>query len=262
MTRCGTRPGPSSVSPATRDTEKFRTLRSRGTGCPTTRSSRSGCSRRPTRSRPTPSRCSHPRSAGHSASRSRRSAATLALQPLGDRHRAAAGGCARRRTGRGGRLLCIVTGFVWSAHHALHRFRHVAARPARRARARRADHRQCRGAAPAAGHGQLPPARHASARCRPTTPSAPSGWSLAPLLVALLAGRARLHLARRVPRAWASRRSSSRCLAIGLRDPGFGKWDTEQLRASVHEAHGEATTSCQRRRRRARLLRDLPPAAC
>ena len=27
--------------------------------------------------------------------------------------------------------------------------------------------------------------------------------------------------------------------ALGLRDPGFGKWDTQQLRASVHEAHGE-----------------------
>ena len=28
-------------------------------------------------------------------------------------------------------------------------------------------------------------------------------------------------------------------LAVGLRDPGFGKWDTKRLRASVHEAHGE-----------------------
>ena len=28
-------------------------------------------------------------------------------------------------------------------------------------------------------------------------------------------------------------------LAIGLRDPGFGKWDTEQLRAQVRESHGE-----------------------
>src|SRR4051794_4867473 len=28
--------------------------------------------------------------------------------------------------------------------------------------------------------------------------------------------------------------------ALGLRDPGFGKWDTQQLRASVHEAHGES----------------------
>jgi ABC-type branched-subunit amino acid transport system ATPase component/sugar phosphate permease len=28
--------------------------------------------------------------------------------------------------------------------------------------------------------------------------------------------------------------------AVGLRDPGFGKWDTEQLRASVHGAHHEA----------------------
>jgi ABC-type branched-subunit amino acid transport system ATPase component/sugar phosphate permease len=32
-------------------------------------------------------------------------------------------------------------------------------------------------------------------------------------------------------------------LATGLRDPGFGKWDTQQLRASVHEAHGENATA-------------------
>jgi ABC-type branched-subunit amino acid transport system ATPase component/sugar phosphate permease len=29
-------------------------------------------------------------------------------------------------------------------------------------------------------------------------------------------------------------------ISLRLRDPGFGKWDTERLRASVHEAHGEA----------------------
>src|SRR3954447_13146611 len=29
-------------------------------------------------------------------------------------------------------------------------------------------------------------------------------------------------------------------VAIGLRDPGFGTWDTQRLRASVREAHGEA----------------------
>ncbi|HET6793965.1 MAG TPA: ATP-binding protein [Acidimicrobiales bacterium] len=28
-------------------------------------------------------------------------------------------------------------------------------------------------------------------------------------------------------------------VALGLRDPGFGRWDTERVRASVHEAHGE-----------------------
>jgi len=33
--------------------------------------------------------------------------------------------------------------------------------------------------------------------------------------------------------------------ALGLRDPGFGKWDTERLRASVHEAHGEAAETEQ-----------------
>jgi ABC-type branched-subunit amino acid transport system ATPase component/sugar phosphate permease len=30
--------------------------------------------------------------------------------------------------------------------------------------------------------------------------------------------------------------------AIRLRDPGFGKWDTDQLRAAVHESHGESMT--------------------
>lgn len=28
-------------------------------------------------------------------------------------------------------------------------------------------------------------------------------------------------------------------ISLRLRDPGFGKWDTEQLRETVHEAHGE-----------------------
>lgn len=28
--------------------------------------------------------------------------------------------------------------------------------------------------------------------------------------------------------------------AVGLRDPGFGRWDTERIRASVHETHGES----------------------
>ena len=32
-------------------------------------------------------------------------------------------------------------------------------------------------------------------------------------------------------------------LALALRDPGFGKWDTEVLRASVHEAHGESASA-------------------
>ena len=30
-------------------------------------------------------------------------------------------------------------------------------------------------------------------------------------------------------------------LTLALRDPGFGKWDTQKLRAGVHEAHGEST---------------------
>ena len=33
--------------------------------------------------------------------------------------------------------------------------------------------------------------------------------------------------------------------AIRLRDPGFGKWDTQQLRASVHEAHGESAETSE-----------------
>jgi len=28
--------------------------------------------------------------------------------------------------------------------------------------------------------------------------------------------------------------------SLGLRDPGFGRWDTQQVRASVHSAHGES----------------------
>ena len=34
--------------------------------------------------------------------------------------------------------------------------------------------------------------------------------------------------------------------ALGLRDPGFGKWDTERLRESVHDLHGEDTDELQR----------------
>jgi len=33
--------------------------------------------------------------------------------------------------------------------------------------------------------------------------------------------------------------------ALGLKDPGFGKWDTEQVRATVQEAHGEAVSSTE-----------------
>lgn len=31
--------------------------------------------------------------------------------------------------------------------------------------------------------------------------------------------------------------------ALGLRDPGFGRWDTRRLRDAVHEAHGDSRTS-------------------
>jgi ABC-type branched-subunit amino acid transport system ATPase component/sugar phosphate permease len=64
------------------------------------------------------------------------------------------------------------------------------------------------------------------------------GYSTSPLLVGLLASIAGF--------TW---RGVFLCLgltsivitlaAIGLRDPGFGKWDTEQLRASVHQAHDD-----------------------
>jgi ABC-type branched-subunit amino acid transport system ATPase component/sugar phosphate permease len=34
-------------------------------------------------------------------------------------------------------------------------------------------------------------------------------------------------------------------VALGLRDPGFGKWDTERLRESVHELHGDDADDLQ-----------------
>ena len=67
------------------------------------------------------------------------------------------------------------------------------------------------------------------------------GQVVAPLLVGILASVAGL--------TW---RGVFLCLglvsigmtlfALRLRDPGFGKWDTQRLRASVHEAHGETTS--------------------
>ena len=67
------------------------------------------------------------------------------------------------------------------------------------------------------------------------------GQVVAPLLVGILASLAGL--------TW---RGVFLCLglvsigmtlfALRLRDPGFGKWDTQRLRASVHEAHGETTS--------------------
>ena len=65
------------------------------------------------------------------------------------------------------------------------------------------------------------------------------GQALAPLLVAVLASVADLTW-RGVFLALGVTSILMTLCAIGLRDPGFGKWDTEQLRASVHDEHGEA----------------------
>ena len=68
------------------------------------------------------------------------------------------------------------------------------------------------------------------------------GQALAPLLVGLLASVAGLNW-RGVFLALGVTSLLMALCAIRLRDPGFGKWDTEQLRASVHEEHGEPADS-------------------
>jgi ABC-type branched-subunit amino acid transport system ATPase component/MFS family permease len=64
------------------------------------------------------------------------------------------------------------------------------------------------------------------------------GYAAAPLLVALLAGVLGFTW-RGVFLVMGLTSVVITLFAIGLRDPGFGRWDTERLRASVHEAHGE-----------------------
>src|SRR5947209_11632056 len=64
------------------------------------------------------------------------------------------------------------------------------------------------------------------------------GYFASPLLVALLAGALGFTW-RGVFLLMGATSILITLFAIGLRDPGFGKWDTERLRASVHEAHGE-----------------------
>lgn len=64
------------------------------------------------------------------------------------------------------------------------------------------------------------------------------GQSMAPLLVGLLASVAGLTW-RGVFLALGITSILMTLCATGLRDPGFGKWDTEKLRADVHGAHGE-----------------------
>jgi ABC-type branched-subunit amino acid transport system ATPase component/sugar phosphate permease len=68
------------------------------------------------------------------------------------------------------------------------------------------------------------------------------GQALAPLLVGLLASVAGLSW-RGVFLALGVTSLLMALCAIRLRDPGFGKWDTEQLRASVHQEHGEPADS-------------------
>src|SRR5438270_9043015 len=65
------------------------------------------------------------------------------------------------------------------------------------------------------------------------------GYFAAPLLVALLAGLLGFTW-RGVFLLMGFTSIVITLFSIGLRDPGFGKWDTERLRASVHEVHGEA----------------------
>src|SRR4051794_17416439 len=68
------------------------------------------------------------------------------------------------------------------------------------------------------------------------------GFFAAPLLVALLAGALGFTW-RGVFLVMGAVSIVITLFSIGLRDPGFGRWDTERLRASVHEAHGEAADS-------------------
>jgi ABC-type branched-subunit amino acid transport system ATPase component/MFS family permease len=66
-----------------------------------------------------------------------------------------------------------------------------------------------------------------------------AGSVAAPLLVGLLAGTLGLTW-RGVLIALGAVSTLSTLYALGLRDPGFGTWDTQQLRETVHEHHGDA----------------------
>jgi ABC-type branched-subunit amino acid transport system ATPase component/predicted MFS family arabinose efflux permease len=65
------------------------------------------------------------------------------------------------------------------------------------------------------------------------------GLLLSPLFVALLAGALGFTW-RGVFLVMGLTSIALTLCAIGLRDPGFGKWDTARLRASVRESHGES----------------------
>jgi ABC-type branched-subunit amino acid transport system ATPase component len=66
-----------------------------------------------------------------------------------------------------------------------------------------------------------------------------AGYMFSPLFVALLAGALGFTW-RGVFLVMGLTSVVLTLFALGLRDPGFGRWDTEQLRASVHDAHGES----------------------
>jgi ABC-type branched-subunit amino acid transport system ATPase component/sugar phosphate permease len=66
-----------------------------------------------------------------------------------------------------------------------------------------------------------------------------AGYFVAPLFVALLAGVLGFTW-RGVFLIMGLTSIALTLVALGLRDPGFGKWDTQQLRASVREVHGES----------------------
>ena len=66
------------------------------------------------------------------------------------------------------------------------------------------------------------------------------GFFAAPLFVALLAGALGFTW-RGVFLMMGATSIVITLFALGLRDPGFGRWDTQRLRASVHEAHGESS---------------------
>lgn len=68
-----------------------------------------------------------------------------------------------------------------------------------------------------------------------------AGSILSPLLIALCAGVFGMTW-RGVFLVMGTVSMAGALFALGLRDPGFGKWDTNRLRDVVHEEHGQSTT--------------------
>ena len=69
-----------------------------------------------------------------------------------------------------------------------------------------------------------------------------AGLVISPLLVFILAGYFDLTW-RGVFIALGVIATASTLLTLGLRDPGYGRWDTQQLRQSVHDKHGDEDSS-------------------